>query len=206
MGFAVWDIETGPLDADTVERRVISRTTNYTRDKQEEIERQIRQAALTPETGQVVAIGYGHSSGEKCVVGVGEGVSEADVIVDFWMRYGDACDRKEAMVGFNIFAFDLPFLVRRSWYLDLHIPYGVHRDNFQPWSQIFVDLASIWSLRKYKDFISMDLLCECMGFDGKNGHGAMFAELWATDQIKATEYLINDLRMTFQIGKRMGVL
>jgi hypothetical protein len=63
----------------------------------------------------------------------------------------------------------------------------------------------VWNLGDYKGRISLDTLSKFLGVGEKNGKGAEFAGLWATDRQKAMKYLMNDLELTARVGKVMGV-
>ena len=205
MQTIVWDIETGPLPEDVVLRRVMLRATNVERDREETIAKWIKQAALSAETGQVVAIGYGCEDGDSAVVGVTEKFTEQQVLADFWSRAKTASACGDTLVGFNTANFDIPFVVRRSWYTGVEIPHGVLPDKWGKWPSVFFDLLTHWALKVYGSSISLNLLCECLGLQGKNGHGADFARLWSEDRGAATDYLLNDLRMTFQVGRKFDL-
>lgn len=205
----VWDIETGPLDEDTVRRRVSLKAKSVTLktddDRAKAMAEWTELAALSPETAKVLAIGYGGSGGQKEVVGIlDDDDTEGRVLEDFWQRVANN-DRAATFVGFNTSFFDIPFVIRRSWYLDIQFPKWVLPDKYGKWPAMFIDIAEHWSLRKWGQKISLNLLCESCGIEGKNGEGKDFARLWATDRVRASEYLLNDLRMTWEVGKRLGV-
>jgi hypothetical protein len=203
----VWDIETGPLDESTVRRRVSLRAKSVTlktdKERAEAILGWIELAALEPETGQVVAIGYGHSDGRRVIMGVDDSLPEASVLKDFWERWmANTCE----WIGFNTAAFDLPFVIRRSWYLGVQVPPEVYPDRYGKWPPEFVDIAQHWALKQYGRKISLDLLAHSLGIQGKNGEGKDFARLWVEDRQRAYDYLMNDLRMTWEVGRRLGVI
>jgi hypothetical protein len=202
----VFDIETGPLDEATVCRRVYLRAKNI-EDIDERIayvQKHTAQAALSAETGHVLAIGYGGSNGVKWVDGVDAERTEWDVLTSFWDKVEGAIRTGEKMVGFNIFEFDLPFLVCRSRYIQADVPHIALPNKYGKWHEIFIDIMVDWAVGRWKQRISMNLLADCLGLEGKNGNGAEFANLWATDQPRAKEYLLNDLRMTWETGRAIG--
>ena len=206
-----FDIETGPLAADIVQHRAELRATNFIgEEKEKRIRDSIEFAPLNAETGRTVAIGYSYPAGDD-IVGVIEGsMTEEDVLCDFWDRVITHRSHGDNFVGFNIFGFDLKFIVRRCWYLNLGRSvigsmYRFMPDKYGKWNDMFIDLAAVYGM-KSQDRISLNLLCECLGLEGKNGCGKEFAGLWETDRQQASEYLINDLRMTREVAERMGVV
>jgi DNA polymerase III epsilon subunit-like protein len=111
----------------------------------------------------------------------------------------------------NGFGFDLPFLVRRSWLLDVPVPGfafsqfkgGLNRD-------LFADTMTAWSLGKYNDFTSLDTLARAFGIEGKlkGCSGADFDRMWhGSEEERATalEYLKQDVRVTMQLAQFMGI-
>ena len=85
----------------------------------------VERGALSATTGRVLAIGYYHAAKDRfeCEGIEGEGiegeVTEVKVINRFWDRASAARNCEIPLVGLNIFDFDLPFLARRSWILNI---------------------------------------------------------------------------------------
>lgn len=102
----------------------------------------VERAALSPLTGCVKAIGLlqcdDNTAAELWYTG--EGYDESRIIGQFWATVAAAPDH--AFVGHNIFGFDLPFLVRRSWLLGVDVPAGVRDGRY--WSRQFVDTMDVW--------------------------------------------------------------
>lgn len=172
----------------------------------------VQKAALSPMTGTVVAIGYWERDFAE-VVGVGQKVADGQVwqevglLAGFWCKYEAAKQARGRLVGFNIFGFDLPFLVRRSWLLGVEIPAEVIRDN-RNWSRTFIDLMQVWGCGT-REFTSLDKVSRYFGGTGKNGDGADFARLWngtEEERKQAIAYLKNDCAMTATVARKMGVL
>lgn len=209
----VFDIETGPVadledrmpdfDPESVKLGNI-RDPDKKRDKiaaAEERHRKnfIERAALSAATGQILAIGYlgvGADDEEPLIEAVPD-LSEEEIIANFWRR-------SVRLIGFNIFNFDLPFLVRRSWLLSVVVPADIRQGR--SWSTQFVDLAEIWRLGVPGEHISLNNLCLAGQIGEKNGDGAMFAETLVADREKAMEYLTNDLEMTFAAAQMLAVI
>jgi len=151
-------------------------------------------AALDAVTGRVLAIGY---LGQRKAISSGE---EQAILLKFWEIAREAIDRGNRMIGFNIFRFDLPFLVRRSWILGVAIPFEILFDGHY-WSKVFVDLAEHWRLNVYGSKISLDTMAKGLGAGAKPSDvtGETFHEFWngtTKERQKALAYLINDLQMT----------
>lgn len=169
-------------------------------------------AALSATTGRVLAIGFQSADNGKFAIEDGGG-DEAALLAKFWTKYRScrAGDRPRSMVGCNIFQFDLPFVVRRSWILGVEIPDTVIRDGRFWDAMVFVDLRNVWLLgQRWNDCeSSLDTMARALGCGSKNGHGAEFARLWngtAEERNQAVAYLKNDLAMTAAVAKRLGVV
>jgi len=168
-------------------------------------------AALSPLTGQVLAIGVWWSSGspEPALYLQGEDgfESETNLLAEWWDLVRDAIRTDSRLIGFNSDAFDLPFLVRRSWKLGVVVPPEVIVAG--RWHRCFIDLMRQWACGVYGERVSMDRLAAYFGCTRKNGEAAEFARLFnGTDEERkqAVEYLRNDLRMTLDVADRMNVI
>ena len=162
----------------------------------------MRSAALSAFTGQVLAIGYRRDSGQVAI----QISNEPELLQAFWNLYQRSRAQSIRLVGHCIFQFDLPFIVRRSWLLGVDVPPTVFDGRFFD-NRVFTDTAKHWLLGQYGgEKFSLDLLDKFFGGSGKNGNGAEFAKLLASDPEAAKAYLANDLEMNYRIAKRMGVV
>ena len=177
--------------------------------KQIWIKEQVAKAALSATTGQVLAIGY--TNGDKEAIEGSDGVpqDERRILANFWQKQ-IVCQRdNRTMVGHNILGFDLPFLIQRSWILDVSVParlvdpqWGIAK------SANFIDTMRQWAVGNRGDWTSLDKLSKAIGLDGKTEGitGADFARLWFEDREKAREYLLTDLRMTWEVANKLCIV
>jgi len=169
-------------------------------------------AALSAITGQVVAIGY---QGKKETLHLAvDGITEHQLLVQFWKIYQQGRSEKRSLVGFNIKAFDVPFICQRSWILGVPVPPTITTMTgfLDP---VFVDLAERWKAGNRgawgkPGFGTLDTIAKALGIPGKpdDCKGAEFAQkLWgsAEDRAIAAAYLSSDLRMTAEVAERLGV-
>ncbi len=168
-------------------------------------------AALDPLTGRVLAIGLldveareATILGDDSVAPPGTDEMEAELLIQFWECLRGDVGRLHAVVGFNLFAFDLPFLLRRSWKHRVPVPFGVRRGRY--WCDHFVDLREYWQLGDRQARGSLEVVARHLGAGEKNGSGADFARLWWEDRGKAEAYLGNDLRLTMKVAEAMRVV
>lgn len=119
-----------------------------------------------------------------------------------------------ALVGFCSRTFDVPFVIRRAFKHQLHIPRCFWEGRYL--SALFVDVAERWACgdsrtlgtkkvdgKEQPNRISLDNLSRFLGTGEKNSNGADFAGLWASDREKALEYLKNDLLLTKAAYERL---
>lgn len=219
----IFDIETGPLPEEQLKELYQEPTyeefaANCDQRWKEETKREkfeaakvegwkrfVERAALSPVTGNVLAIGMRNDAGKSAIL---DCVDEPKALANFWGKYKKAHDANNTICGFNIAGFDVPFLVRRSWLLNVEIPATVFDASGRYLDRIFVDLMARWQCGRREDSIKLDALAKALGVGAKpNGvNGGDFHKLWKNDQPAATAYLLNDLDMTAKCAARMGVL
>lgn len=169
-------------------------------------------AALSAVTGQVVAIGY---LGRKETLHLAvDGVSERALLVNFWKQYLTLRKSSRPLVGFNIKAFDIPFLAQRSWSLNVEVPASILTPTGYL-DSMFVDLMDRWKcgVRGWgqSGHGTLNAVCKSCGLSGKPSDctGADFAKmLWSNDPAEreiAVSYLRGDLTMTAQLAERLGI-
>lgn len=153
--------------------------------------------ALSPLTGRIVALGM-ECNGEFII---NSEPDETFILKQFWGITKGASENGE-LVGFNIFHFDLPFMIRRSLKLGVQVPFGI-LPLCRYWEHGFVDLMSYWKAGDKRELISLDKFAKFLGVGQKNGEGKHFSALLKEDRAKAIEYLQNDLRLVRRIHERI---
>lgn len=174
----------------------------------------VDRAALDPMTGRVCAFGLlavdGHGEASVAIEDVHDG-DERRLLRAFWGMFQVNVSAGMKMVGHNVFGFDLPFLVRRSWALDVDVPGGAYTitsgANRLSWHPLIYDTMRLYECGAYgKDsFVSLDRLGEFFGVGRKNGSGADFHLLLKSDRGAAHRYLANDLDLCHRVAQRMGI-
>jgi DNA polymerase elongation subunit (family B) len=131
---------------------------------------------------------------------------EWNLLRQFWMAYESAGvdDSPTRWGGWNIFNFDLPFLIRRSWKLGVPLPDGVRDRHDRYWGPRWVDLMHRFQAGcRNERFTKLDSASRFFGLGGKTGNGGDFAGLWETDREAAKAYLDNDIRLTREVADRI---
>lgn len=193
----VFDIETGPINlADRIQFEPRFDPPGNIKDPAKievAIEKKraawLGKAALSPLTGQVLAVGIKHVGHDDEEILLGD---EAEILKGFW----GIVESHWPMwwIGHNIHDFDLPFLVRRSWKHNVAVPTPFWKDR--RWDTGFVDTMKLWGCGVYGDRVSLDNLGKHLGVGQKNGSGKFFSELFESDPEAALAYLRNDLALT----------
>jgi len=205
----IFDIETAPLPLEKIEHLMpeFEAPSNY-KDlekiraaKEEKRLAWIERAALSPVTGQVVAIGAIVDGVYRAYLCEADPEAEADALRWFWTMVGV----HTALIGFNSHRFDLPFLVRRSWSLGVDVPVGIISLGGRFFRNSF-DLMESWQLGDRGELISLDRLAKFLGVGEKSGNGADFARLLRDDPEAAGEYLRNDVELTARCAARLGLV
>ena len=214
MSFIVFDIETAPVSKSELEAAMpkFEAPKNYTdpakiaKAIQEKIADFIAGAALSAETGQVCAIGiWNELNGYEAFVS--DTFSEKEIIEKFWSRIWDGRAITDKIIGFNSNKFDVPFLVRRSWKLGISIPPTVlnHVRGRMYINEMFTDLMDWWDMGT-RDTISLDRFAKFLGVGAKTGDGKYFHILLEHDKEAALAYLKNDINLTAECARKLGII
>jgi len=214
----VWDIETGPdiskaksimpafeesevktgnLGPDKAREKIESARANHEADF-------LDKAALFPETGKVLAIGIKHCE-EVTLLHVNANGGEANLLKTFWMMVEESRTVGNLWMGWNIFQFDLSFLVIRSHILGVRVPAGLRRGRYWE-STVFCDLMEEWLMGRNRQTVrcSLGYVARALGVGEKSGDGKDFAATYAQDEAKALAYLRNDIALTAGVGAKIG--
>lgn len=105
------------------------------------------------------------------------------------------------MIGHNVAAFDLRFLLCRAVVLGVPIPTCIPRD-IKPWSDSIFDTMTAWA--GARGTISQDRLAKALGLAGKGDFdGSMVAAAWlAGEHATIARYCMSDVETVRAIHKR----
>lgn len=203
MNRIYWDIETAPLpESDVAHLCPEFEAPGNIKDPEKirasiagKRESWLDKLALDAVTGSVCAIGI--ITDAEPVITLASETTEELLIKSFWLSFMAHSERSQ-FIGFNIFKFDLPFLIRRSWKLGIPIPIGIRSGRY--FGDSLIDLMEIYQLGNRMDFISLDTVSKFLGVGEKTGNGKDFHKL-STDEQRT--YLANDLRLTKAIGEKL---
>ena len=188
------------------EKEIADHDREVERARQEWRDKAMADAPLSAVTGRLLAIGYYATESGKTVLDIDD--DEAAMLGRFWHKYHECRIQGRKMVGHNIFLFDVPFLIRRSWMLGVAMPDGlVDRRNYLD-DRTFADTRRIWQLGDRQARSSLDLVSRSLGLDGKleDVDGSQFAELLSTDRETAEKYLRRDVEISTAVAQRLGLI
>lgn len=119
---------------------------------------------LYPEFANIVCISIGliKQDGTFQIKTLKDDISEKDMLKKFFKFLNE--NLKYVLVGHNIKGFDMPFIMRKSFYYELDLPEQLKVIGKKPWEIKCVDIAEdykggMWSM------VSLDLMCEFLNVD-----------------------------------------
>ncbi len=163
----------------------------------------LKLSMLDPLLGRISAIGYKHPDKRVDIPRMGE----REMLEYFWKTKekspGD-------MTGWNIFGFDLWWIVVRSWHHGIMVPANAlsRAGNGYAKPRGFTDLM-VEFVGNNKEYLKIDKAAKFFGHPGKNGEGAEFFKLWESEdpaeQQEGFGYLRNDVDMSEFVADGMGL-
>lgn len=162
-------------------------------------------AALSPLTGSVAMVGLLQSPLQPNINDGLKRDSESQVVAWALDAMAILLNEGTAVVGFNCFSFDLPFLIKRAWKLGVHVPPNIRRRYHGRvyWNENLIDLREEWLMGERapaKGTSSLDAVAKFLGLPPKLGSGKDFAGL-NLDERRA--YLTRDLEVTEALYRRL---
>ncbi len=191
----------------------------YIMEKQQtELAKAMERAALDPDYGRILSIGYALGPDEPVTVHVVgdvwfaeytvqadvDGVlmeyaySEEDIIKGFWKLFSECGGQA---VGYNILGFDLPYLLRRSMALGIRVPYMPQLAKFR--TEPVTDLMMIlynWGSDRYKGLKQVAKLYRIPN-EVPDLDGSKVAEM---DLETLVEYQTSDVKMVQALYQKMN--
>lgn len=164
----------------------------------------IEKAALSPNTGSVLAVGIYND--ELDLYDALHGNDEETILRQAWDMITDHGAFTQDVLGWNLLGFDLPFMVRRSWTLGIRLPRSlveIYRGRAY-FNQRCIDLMKVWSIGQER-YAKLDDALKSLGEDGKvDLGGKLFYEIYRSeDRDKALAYLERDVRALAIIDQRI---
>jgi len=175
-------------------------------------------AALSPLTGQVLAIGWLQPDQPDASVvpahvsngGMLTPVTEHELIENFLSMADAMLSDGGSLVGHNIIGFDLPFLLRRGLKYGIKPPKTITNALAQYKPTNLIDTQREWQMgNRTEKFVKLDTLAAFFGARRKNGDGAEFHKKFfgtPEEKAEALAYLENDVWMTVEVARAMRLI
>lgn len=158
-------------------------------------------AALDPLTGEVLCVGIGSGLSSFRLI---EG-KETELLQSFWQWLQQELEGENDCIGFNTWGFDLPFMIRRSWILNVRVPAVIRRGRY--WNDHLIDIMDMWTLGNREQRISLDNMAKAFGVGAKTGNGKDFAAMYRSPmpekREEAIDYVKNDISLLRKCADQM---
>lgn len=162
----------------------------------------VKMAALNPEYSTTAIIGV--MCCDKIHQASIDMTPEVEMLTKLWEGLQEDAD--EIIMGYYIKGFDLPYLIKRSWILGVKVPRRIYDPLTPkyPFSKRIVDLHEVFQCGQYQAKTGgLNGVAKLLGIKQKSGDGGDFATMWAKDKNAALQYNADDLRITFEIARRV---
>lgn len=202
MAYTYFDIETIPDQSENaleIALQGIKAPANYKdKEKIEEYKKEKAQDALD----KTALDGF---KGHVCCIGVNDEVYSVRDIKDERdaLKWLFAMLDGHTLVGHNIIGFDIPFLTKRAFVLDVRLPVDFYWPrNPKPWDSNVFD--TMMRFGNGKDYVSLDSLCRLASVEGKKDiDGSMVSGLWKSGLHDAiAEYCKDDVKRVRAVHER----
>jgi len=163
------------------------------------IDEAVAKTSFDPAHGHICCIGYAKDDGDVVALSAKTVADEAVILKAFF-------DDMPPMglvriIGHNVSAFDLRFILCRAIVLGIKIPTAIPR-NPKPWDDTVFDTMTTWA--GVRGTIGQDRLAKALGMDGKGDFdGSMVAKAWADgEHERISRYCMDDVETVRAIHKR----
>lgn len=194
-----------------VKRIYMDKLNCEARDLEEHRAKWASEAALSPVTGCILAIGLRRED-RSAIIGA-DGETEPEILEAFWKTFRRYNASNGRLVGYCSNLFDFGFIVWRSYKHQVEVPSSAWDKSGRYPCYTFVDLIDRLPKRGFEETRrGLGHVCRWLGLGDKPEgiDGGMFASLWraGTDDSRgaALAYLENDLEMTWRLAERMGAI
>jgi hypothetical protein len=155
-------------------------------------------AALSAMTGRVLAVTTALGEEEPHVAVSPTQDTEAGLLREAFTLISETIQKGSYVVGYNILRFDLPFMIRRAWFLGVRVPACIRIRNSMgrsQWSPGIVDLLAEFAMGDKPEGMALDKVAHRMLGRRKSGGGKDFADLLKTNPEAAYQYCQNDVTL-----------
>lgn len=165
-----------------------------------------QRAGIYAEFGKIVCIGLGvlNKKEENYTIRLKalKNNDEAALLQEFCMIVNnlEKQHREVIFCGHNIKEFDLPYICRRLLINGLQPPNSLQLSGKKPWEILHEDTLELWRFGDYKNYISLDLLAQCLQVPSSKNEmdGSKVAQAyWEENKLDAiAKYCLQDVHTT----------
>lgn len=163
------------------------------------VDEAVAKTSFDPAHGHICCIGWAFEDGRAASESMVAVEHEKFVLESFFASLPSL--GMVRLIGHNVAAFDLRFILCRAIVLGVPIPGCISRD-IKPWSEYVFDTMTAWA--GARGTISQDRLAKALGLQGKGDFdGSMVAGAWANgEHEKIASYCRSDVETVRAIHKR----
>lgn len=169
-------------------------------------------AALSPITGRVAMMGARIAASEIMRLSFPADddaldLQESMMLCQWWSSAKAALLDGKLLVSWNGHGFDVPFLIKRSWALNVPIPPEIDIRNKWGMQAPWIDLMREWQCGdKTAPFTSLNTASRFLRLGQKAGDCLQLRHQLEHEPETAIAYLKQDLVLTEGVGRRMGII
>lgn len=167
------------------------------------VDEAVAKTSFDPAHGHICTIGFAIEGGDPVALHAKTVDQETGILQTFF----DAMPNMGVVriIGHNVAAFDLRFILCRAIVLAVPIPRAIPRD-IKPWSEGIFDTMTAWA--GARGTIGQDRLAGALGLDGKGDFdGSMVAEAWAAgEHERIADYCMRDVETVRKIHQRFEMV
>jgi DNA polymerase elongation subunit (family B) len=170
-------------------------------------------AALSPLTGRVAMIGMFHEEPKAIHLTFANAtdeeldLQEAEMLKQFWRGATKAIGAGQLLISWNGHGFDVPFLIKRSWALQVEIPPIIDIRSKWGMQPPWIDLMREWQCGdRTAEYTSLNAAAGFLGLGQKAGDCLQLRHQLEHETETAIAYLKQDLVLTEAIARRMGII
>lgn len=129
--------------------------------KEETASTAYERAGIYAEFGKIVCITVGNIQQNQLHIKSFYGHDEKELLLNFKKSLEKFCHvSNRQLCAHNGKEFDFPYICRRMLIQSINLPKILHIQGKKPWEIPFLDTLDLWRFGDYKNYTSLDLLCE----------------------------------------------
>jgi uncharacterized protein YprB with RNaseH-like and TPR domain len=104
----------------------------------------IDKAPLLPEFGRIICMSFGMFTDDKKHIMTLVEEDEEALMRRILKIFTKASQSKRFLCGFNVKAFDVPWIIKKMYKYDIDLPHALNFSTLKPWEINIIDISEIW--------------------------------------------------------------